>query len=149
MGSSSTRRLGVVCGAALAIWVSAPAFADVGPTEDPNEFSDSVPGMLLIVANGTLTVLNTAEIVSDDGSYWLGAAGVVSGITTLVVAAQYDDLERSTLVDLTSVLSIASGTFSMIRRARTHHEDASAQPGGWHLGAALGKTSRLVVSYGF
>jgi hypothetical protein len=97
---------------------STPVFANVAEPVDPNDFIDTPVAGFLIASNVVLAVANTVQVVGD-GSYLLGALGIGSGLTALIVAAAYDDLERSRAVDVSSVLSMAAGAFSIGRRAYT------------------------------
>lgn len=78
---------------------------------DPWDDGSTAP---LTASNFLLTITNSIQIAGD-GSYWLGALGIISGVGTLAVAGTYED--RSMLVDMPAVLSISAGTLSILRRA--------------------------------
>lgn len=116
-----------------------PVRADVAPAVYPTEFIDEPIAGLLIAANLVATVVNTAQIVGD-GSYWLGALGIAVGATALAVEASYGVDERSAVVDITSILSVSTGVFSILRRVQSSDKPSvSLQPAfssGWY-GASL------------
>jgi hypothetical protein len=70
----------------------------------------------LIVGGGSMAVVDASQTLRD-GSYTLGAAGVLIGVSGYYYTSQVDHVRDATAIRITGTLALVSGVAAILRRA--------------------------------